>query len=87
MFRQSFDVETRISILLTSRDQELVFIHLINGKTLQLEVAELRLSNCDKGSYAESCVQLDYINGHLIGLTSSGRVYSDAKEIITGISF
>lgn len=63
-----------------------MFIHLINGKTLQLRVAELDLVDCENGRFGECCSQLDYINGHLIGLSASGRFYVDAKELLTGIS-
>lgn len=59
---------------------------MINGKTSQLKVSELQLGDYENGGFAERCDQLDYIDGHLIGLSSSGRLYVDTKELITGIS-
>jgi len=84
--KQTFELETRVSLLVLSREQDVVFIHLISGKTMQLKVAELQLVDCENGRFTESCTQLDYIDGHLVGLSSSGRLYVDAKELLSGIS-
>ena len=78
-------METRIGGLLASRDEDgRILIHLTSGKSLKISTADMNLavhSTCP-----EYCSQLDLVGDQLIGLSSSGRLYVNGKEILNAVS-
>ena len=79
------ELESRVCALVISRDRNsLVLAHLINGKTLQVLTDDLK--STEFSSCTECCNQVDLVNNHLIGLSSSGRLYVDGREILSSIS-
>ena len=83
--RKSFELEKRITALVPSRDQKILFAQLIDGSVHQLDLDGFNLS--EHGTrLPELCLHLDCINGLLIGLTANGRLYCDGKEILNTVS-
>ena len=85
LIRKSFELEKRITALVPSRDQKILFAQLIDGSVYQLDLDGFILS--EHGTrLPELCLHLDCINGLLIGLTANGRLYCDGKEILNTVS-
>jgi elongator complex protein 1 len=83
--RDSITVDSRIGGLESLREKgDTVLIHLIDGKILELHTNDMILS--DSIVFPEFCYRLESINGHVIGLAASGRLYVDGKEILSAIS-
>ena len=61
-----------------------VLIHLIDGKTLELCTNDMIIS--DSIVFPEFCYRFESINGHIIGLAASGRLYVNGTEILSAIS-
>lgn len=77
--------ESRIGSIEAFREKDnAILIHLINGKTFELNTIDMTMSESVK--FPEFCDYLVSTKEHIIGLASSGRLYVDGKEIISAIS-
>lgn len=78
-------MEARIVQVLGVREKgSVVLIHLINRKIFELDTQDLKLT--ESFLFPEYCTELDTVNGHVIGLASSGRLYVDGQEVTNSVS-
>ena len=78
-------VDSRIGGLQAFREKEdFVLVHLINGKTLELNTVDMKMT--ESITFPEFCERVETVEGRIIGLASSGRLYVDGKEVLSAIS-
>lgn len=78
-------MDSRIGGIVTLRERnDLVLVHLINGKILELHTADINMS--ESLIFPEFCARIESIGGRIIGLAASGRLYIDGKEVLPAIS-
>ncbi|KAK4012972.1 hypothetical protein OUZ56_025220 [Daphnia magna] len=83
--KDTITLDTRIGgIEVLRRQQNTVLIHLVDGKLLELHTDDMKIS--DSVVFPEFCCRMEWIDGHVVGLAASGRLYVDGKEILSAVS-